>query len=434
MSTADRDVYIWLSYITTFRNQDIAKLTRLFPTPEELKNSLTDKDILEHLVHSGIIKPETKQELLELTIGKCLENAEHNMAHYNIHCTTIIDPDYPARLLNIQDAPPCLYYKGSLRLSETEHTIGIVGSRRPTHYGLAVADEFAKGLTDKSILIVSGMAYGIDSRAHQSAIDNKGKTIAVLGGGLDICYPRTSIGLYTRLCDEHLVLSEYPPLSKHLPQHFPRRNRIISGLSDGLLVVEAALRSGTLITADFALEQGKSIYAVPGRTTDMMSRGVNNLIKQGATLVDSPSDIIMDITGIPLRKAPRNVSNITNTALANNLCAKNSVSADIIHRKNGVSVNNIHAKNSVSANNITGTETASECTNHFPEKHNKNEITELSVTEKNILKMLGFEPVYIDDIIRANNMNITETIHILRILEEKGLVEAVEQSYYILRR
>ncbi|MCR5213199.1 MAG: DNA-processing protein DprA [Eubacterium sp.] len=374
----ERDIYLWLSHITSFRSKDIPKLRLLFPDINELMDSLMDKDIMESLTKTGILKKETQIEIENLDFDTCISNAKREMKFNNISYTCLYDSDYPRRLINLPDPPLCLYYKGDLSLSQEDHTIAIIGSRRPTHYGLSVADEFSKSLSAKGMVIISGMAYGIDSRAHQAALDTGGKTIAVLGGGVDICYPRTSISLYSSLCQKGLIISEYPPHTQHLPVHFPRRNRIISGLSDGLVVVEAAMKSGTLITTDFALDQGKSIYAIPGRISDMMSKGVNNLIKQGASLVDSPSDVITDIMGIPLKR-------------------KASVK-------------------SISTNN----------------KYSQSQ-TNVNPTEKKIIEMLGYEPLYIDDIIRANGMNISETIHILHSLEDKGLIESIEQSYYVLK-
>ena len=373
-----KDVYIWLSTIRTFRKGDTDKLTTLFKTPGELSESLRDKDVIDRLVEKDIIKEETGAELLDSNIDMSIEKIYEDMQKSHISCVTIIDEDYPSRLLSIPDKPLCIYYRGDISLSEKEYIIASVGSRRPTHYGISMATEFASVLGSKGIVIISGMAYGIDAKSHQSCIEAGGKTIAVLGGGVDICYPRTNMNIYHEMCEEHLVLSEYPPGTEHISLHFPLRNRLISGMSDGLLVIEAALRSGTLITTDYALEQGRNIYAIPGRADDMMSKGVNNLIKQGAALVDTPADIITDLTGVTLKR-----------------------------RKRRPKPEEILDKNKAAL-------------------HISNE-------EKNILGILGYEPIYIDDIIRANRMNISETIHSLRHLEQLGLIEAIEQSYYILK-
>lgn len=206
---------------------------------------------------------------------------------------TLCSPDYPKLLLNVPDPPPVLYVKGQLPQSDT--AIAIVGSRRASPYGLATTQKFARELAAHGITVVSGMARGIDTAAHKSALQENGPTIGVLGCGIDIVYPRENRRLFAEMTDRGALISEFPLGTSPLGENFPRRNRIISGLSRGVLVVEAAEGSGSLITAQCALEQGRDVYAIPGAIHSINSRGTNRLIKQGAKLVESMEDIIEDL-------------------------------------------------------------------------------------------------------------------------------------------
>ena len=187
--------------------------------------------------------------------------------------------------------PSCIYYKGRLPEKE-EHTVGIIGARDGTDYGKAVARNLARELTKYGISIISGMAYGIDSAAHIGALDAKGKTYAVLGCGVNICYPSVNQRLYYSILERGGIISEYAPGSPPLPHHFVARNRLIAGLSDILLVVEAREKSGTFITVDRALEQGKQVFVIPGRITDSLSKGCNRLIREGAAVCLGKEDIL----------------------------------------------------------------------------------------------------------------------------------------------
>lgn len=201
------------------------------------------------------------------------------------------DSRFPERLREIPESPGCIYLKG--RLPEpVEMTVGIIGARDGTEYGKMVARTLAKELSEYGISIISGMAYGIDTAAHEGALLGGGKTYAVLGCGVDICYPAINKKLYSKIQEEGGIISEYPEGSPPLPHHFVARNRLIAGLSDILIVVEAKERSGTFITVDRALEQGKQVFVVPGRITDPLSRGCNKLLMEGASLCLSKEDIL----------------------------------------------------------------------------------------------------------------------------------------------
>jgi len=209
---------------------------------------------------------------------------------HDIGVVTIAESDYPESLKQISDPPPVLYFKGSILSGG--FNFAIVGSRRASYYGISVAEKFAQQLAALGIVIVSGMARGIDTASHKGALKAKGATLAVLGSGLLNIYPPENKLLAEKIAKSGAVISEFPLNTPPLRENFPRRNRIVSGLSRGVLVVEAAERSGALITADLALDQGRDVFAVPGEVDSPTSLGANYLIKQGAKLVNSIEDIL----------------------------------------------------------------------------------------------------------------------------------------------
>lgn len=240
----------------------------------------------------------TKLGFSEYEINKILdnvklynfENDKKELEKYNIKMCNIFDNNYPYLLKNIYDPPIMFYYKGNL--IKDEICISIVGSRKFSDYGEKVAKDFSNYLSNY-FSIVSGFAYGIDSIAHNSAVLNKKRTIAVMGIGLDDYYPYSNKDLATKILDNNgLLISEFPMNTRLLKSNFPRRNRIISGISKGVLVVEASVRSGTFITANCALEEGRELFVVPGDIYSEHSIGANELIKKGANLVTTPKDVL----------------------------------------------------------------------------------------------------------------------------------------------
>jgi DNA processing protein len=207
---------------------------------------------------------------------------------------TVVDEDYPAMLNTIKDAPLVLYAKGDLSLLQYNQKLSVIGTRNPSNEAMHKLEHIVKPLVKNNWLIVSGLAKGVDSLAHQTTLMNQGKTIAVLGSGFHHIYPKQNINLFHQIAKFGLVLTEYPPYLPPVKYHFPERNRIISGLSFGTLVIEATERSGTLITVDQALDQGREVYAVPGSPTIPQTKGCNQMIQDGAKLVQSPIDIQED--------------------------------------------------------------------------------------------------------------------------------------------
>ena len=208
---------------------------------------------------------------------------------------TFTSADYPKSLFEIPDPPPFLYIRGELRTSQP--AIAIVGSRKATSYGLLAAGRLSEGLARHGMVVVSGMARGVDTAAHKGALLAGGRTTGVLGCGIDKVYPPENRKLYDEMVEKGCLVSEFPLDTLPLAENFPRRNRIISGLSRGVLVIEAAENSGSLITAQYALEQGRDVFAVPGNISFASSRGSNRLIKQGAKLVDCVEDILEELPG-----------------------------------------------------------------------------------------------------------------------------------------
>ncbi|WAA13613.1 DNA-processing protein DprA [Fervidibacillus halotolerans] len=213
----------------------------------------------------------------------------------NIQTITRFDDNYPFLLKQIYQPPFVLYYLGDGHLLKEKRMISIVGTRNPSEYGKRVTEQLVKGLVERNYVIISGFAKGIDGLTHLKADQFDGKTIAVLGSGLFHIYPKDHRNLFQILSKKHLILSEYPPNKRPEKYHFPERNRIIAGLSLGTLVIEAKERSGSLITANIALQEGREVFAVPGPITSATSKGTNLLIQQGAKLVLSVEDITNEL-------------------------------------------------------------------------------------------------------------------------------------------
>ena len=223
-----------------------------------------------------------------------LEEKYRELHKKGITMTTLDMDTYPKRLQPFRDAPYALFHKGKLP-DEHRKTVAIVGARKCSPYGEKYAREYAELLSCCDVQIISGLAMGIDGIAQRGALDCGGDSYGILGCGVDICYPREHIGLYHDLCKVGGVISELPLGTQPLGMYFPMRNRIISGLSDVIIVIEAKMRSGSLITADMALEQGKEVYALPGPVNSELSRGCNELIKQGAGILNNPEELLEEL-------------------------------------------------------------------------------------------------------------------------------------------
>lgn len=224
-----------------------------------------------------------------------------------IKILTLEDEDYPYNLKQIEDAPPVLYALGNVELLKNNNMLAVVGSRNASLSARKLAEKLSAEVAQKEITIVSGMARGIDAAAHRGALTAIGNTVAVLGTGIDVIYPYENTKLYEELAQKGLIISEFPFHTQPQASNFPRRNRIVSGLSKGIVVIEAGVQSGSLITAHQALEQGRDVYAVPGAPYDGRASGCNQLLKNGAILVETVNDIIENFCFTPREFVPQKI-------------------------------------------------------------------------------------------------------------------------------
>ena len=258
-----------------------------------------------------------------------------------VDCTSA---GYPPLLREIADRPPYLYVQGNL--IDADPAIAVVGSRRASSYGLLNTGRLAAELAAQGVAIVSGMARGVDAAAHRGALQQGGRTIGVLGCGVDVVYPQENRRLFAEMKEKAVLISEFPLGTLPLPENFPRRNRIISGLSRGVLVVEAAEGSGSLITAQYALEQGRDVFAIPGNINCHGSRGTNRLIKQGAKLVESVADILEELPqAVPkkLNAAPAPAGLAPEEAAILSLLAREPLHIDDIIASSALTVGEVSA-------------------------------------------------------------------------------------------
>lgn len=301
----EKNYAYWLANISGIGNRTIAKLLAQTDSAEELYR-LSEKQTK---MLKGL-KEKDRHALLE-SKHKYWEKEYEEMLARGISFVSLEDGNYPKRLRKIEDAPFGLYIKGTLP-NEAPKTVAVVGARRCSAYGRAVAKRLGKAFADNGVQVISGMADGIDAAGHWGALEGKGTTIAVLGCGVDVCYPAANRALYEEIIKNGAVLSEYPPKTAPLAGYFPARNRIIAGLCDVVIVVEAKKRSGSLITADLALEQGKDIYAVPGRIFDELSDGCNMLIYQGAGIISDIENLLAELeVSLPTVEQPESFAKLS---------------------------------------------------------------------------------------------------------------------------
>lgn len=249
---------------------------------EALKEILTAKQL------GALLESRRKIDSRERLAERFLE-----MNRKGIFFTCRGEPDYPSKLMEIPDPPEGIYYRG--KLPEERLSVAVVGARDCSEYGARVAEELGRYLGEQGVQVISGMARGIDGISQAAALSAGGSSFAVLGSGVDVCYPVSNRALYEKLLERGGILSSYPPGTAPLSMNFPPRNRIVSGLADALVVVEAREKSGTLITVDMALEQGREVYVAPGRITDRLSDGCNRLLRQGAGVFLSPREFLAEI-------------------------------------------------------------------------------------------------------------------------------------------
>jgi len=303
-------------------------LIEIFKTPESVFRA-SRSELEAAGVSSGLAQ--------SISSGCAFDDAvtqQQKLAEAGAEVVPLTDPRYPARLKEIFDPPPLLYARGRTELLG-ELALGIVGTRRPTAYGMAAAARLAKDLAGAGLTIVSGMARGIDTAAHRATLEAGGNTIAVFGCGVDEVYPAENRKLAEQIARDGLIVSEFPMATPPYPQNFPIRNRIIAGMSTGVMVVEGGEYSGSAITAKLAAEQNREVFAVPGNITSKMSWGPNLLIKQGAKLVQEWNDVVVELKAEDRRKLAercRNRLNLKGGESNDELQSSLSFGADAIGR------------------------------------------------------------------------------------------------------
>lgn len=285
-----RDILIWLNNLRGINNRYIEYLDDSFEDLSDVWN-MNPAEIMKIDGIGKTLKESMVSNRSEKLYEKIIETAQKK----GIDIITIRDREYPNSLRTIPDAPRVLYVKGKLEKRD-EISISIVGPRKASGYGLWVAETLSREISRLGITVVSGMALGVDAASHMASLDAGGRTIAVLGTGADVVYPSKNRHIYERIVKSGAVISEFPLGSKGLPYRFPQRNRIVSGLSLGTVIIEAGERSGTLTTVQHGLDQGKDIFAVPGNINSVYSRGTNTLIQDGAKLVKGVDDILCEIS------------------------------------------------------------------------------------------------------------------------------------------
>ena len=368
----DFQALVLLNMIPSLGSISISRLIKSFSRPKKIFEATEDKlSIIEGITTRKIGAIKKAQE--NLNLEQELKLAKEN----NISIITILDKDYPESLKNIYDPPPVLYVKGKL-LDCDYNSIAIVGSRRASFYGLSTASRLSSELASLGITIVSGLARGIDTASHKGALSAKGRTIAVLGGGLLKLYPSENKKLAQSVSEYGAVISEFNLEMSPLARNFPRRNRLISGLSLGVVVVEAARNSGALITADLALQQSREVFAVPGKMDSITSVGSHSLIKQGAKLISNTNDIIEELA-IKLREFP-------------------DIKTKVCDQKDDIP---------------------------------KKQAMELDNNTKNVYEVLSKEPMHIDEIIISTKMKISQLSFILMKLQLKNMAKELPGKNFV---
>ena len=306
----DRDrLKYWLALkaLRKIKKESIRRALTEFGEPSELFEG-------EHAKLEAI-DPRLKKALGAPVDWEAIDRELDELGELGARVVTMLDPSYPKLLTSTFDPPLLFYALGAMDVADLSGiaTVAIVGTRNPSHYGLRTATRIAEDLARTGVCVVSGMARGCDSAAHRGALSAKGRTIAVLGTGIDIVYPPENRALYDEIKESGLIITELPLKSPPLPKNFPLRNRIISGLSLGVLVVEAPVKSGAMMTARLALESGREVFSVPGKINSLKSTGTNKLIKDGATLTEGSGDILeaLGLGGLSIKEALEDASEET---------------------------------------------------------------------------------------------------------------------------
>lgn len=301
-----KDVYLWLLSIGGVGYKTIEKIEENIGNIENLID-FSDKDVL----NIKNINLNIKENIVKYKSHTYIDSLKENLDKHKVNYICKDDNLYPSKLKHIDSAPMILFYKGDIDIANNL-SLAMVGTRKATPYGMWCAEDISEKLSNRGINIISGLAMGIDTYSHRGCLKGSGKTVAVLGSSVENVLPKCNLKLADKILEDGgLILSEHNVGTPVIPGYYSRRNRIISGLSDGVIVVEAPQRSGALITVEFALEQGKDVFSIPGNINSYMSQGCNKIIKEGAKLVDNIEDILNEYNIINFNKKSNNNSNLS---------------------------------------------------------------------------------------------------------------------------
>ena len=393
MLAAETKSLIHLNLIPGIGNHTIRRLLVAFGSAEQSIAATS-----EELAQVDGLTPDVRQQLVDGRSRAPLAQELELIQQHQCHIVTISDDTYPPLLKQIDDPPVLLYIVGEFPLPDTP-SIAIVGSRSPTEYGKTTSQQLSYQLAERGIMVVSGFARGIDTCVHRGALEANGRTVAVFGCGLSVIYPETNRALAAEIIESGALVSEFPMTMPPRGKNFPRRNRVISGLTLGTLVVEASERSGSLITARHAAEQGREVFAVPGQIFSGRSRGTHSLINQGATLISSVDDLLdalpQDYTGSlggelpePTRQPPT------------------SKRPDKVARPQSVEKRLTPVPQPKAAPNLT------------PD-------------EQIVLSAMAADSVHIDEITRVTQLPIGKVSSLLVMLELKGIVQQLPGKQFV---
>ncbi len=370
VSSLPENLESWLALnrLKGFGPKTILSLLEKFEAPQHIfKSSVAD------LRHAGLSSAAIEQ------VRNSDQQVEEDLAwldaHQRHHIITLHDPRYPSLLKELNDSPALLYVNGDPDLLSMPQ-LAVVGSRSATAGGLEIAGDFSHELAKAGVVVTSGLALGIDAAAHKGALDAGGKTLAVLGTGPDRIYPARHLKLAEQIVDSGTIVTEFVPGTTPRKDHFPRRNRVISGLAAGTLVVEAAKRSGSLITARFAMEQGKEVFAIPGSIRNPQAKGCHALIREGAKLVESVEEIIEDLG--PLFA---------------------TLFSEQTHEQNDTQIESVIAE-------------------------------KMTDEQKLIMEKLGYDPVSVNELVERSGLTASEVSSILLSLELEGHVSSQTGGMY----
>jgi DNA processing protein len=328
-----------------------------------------------------------------------VESQERHLAQFGAKLVTLEDANYPSRLAEIYDPPLLLFVRGTF-VEQDENCVAIVGTRRPTPYGIRMAEKFGRELAARGVTVVSGLAAGVDAAAHRGALAAGGRTVAVLGCGVDVAYPLENAELMEAITKQGCVVSQFPMGTKPSKGHFPYRNRIISGLSQGTLIVEAPLNSGALITARQAAEQGREVFAIPGQLGVLNSQGPHALIREGAKLTETVEDILVELDlAAPVSRAETPITSAYVPARS----------------KPDVSDKSDLSDESDSSSAVATLQAP-------PPAVATKQPVNASTQEKRLLAVLSPQGSHVDEIAAACRISISEALSSLTLLELKGLV------------